>query len=180
MVIGEREALAWVLRESRTAFPSTRRAEVDRLARNDQLFLVTTRGCFHNPGRDRTRVIGRAVVTTDVVELRPPIELAGRTFSRGCSLKITSLAPYLTGVDLADLVPRLDAFPDKTHWSTRLRRPLVALSTDDAGLLRDALQGVAFRPDRTISEYLDRIRPVAGVDQSRGQPDLAAVTEGSA
>jgi hypothetical protein len=50
LVIGEREALAWVLRESRTAFPATRRAEVDRLAVGDELFLLTTRGCFHNPG----------------------------------------------------------------------------------------------------------------------------------
>ena len=147
MVIGEREALAWVLRESRTAFPATRRPEVDQLKAGDELFLLTTRGCFHNPGRDRTRVIGHANVTTDVLPLDPPSDLVGRT--RGCSLEITSLAPYLTGVELADFVERLDAFPDKDHWSIRLRRPLVPLSSNDARLLRNALQKVAGSRDST-------------------------------
>jgi hypothetical protein len=162
LVIGEREALAWLLRESRMAFPPTRRAEVDRLCMGDELFLLTTRGCFHNPGRDRTRVVGRAVVGSPVARLDPPLELVGRTFTRGCDLEITSLTPYLTGVELADLVPRLNAFPDKTTWSIRLRRALVALSEDDATLLRRQLESVALPVDIARSEYLDRIRPVRG------------------
>jgi hypothetical protein len=166
LVIGEREALAWVLRESRMAFPATRRPEVDRLGVGDELFLLTTRGCFHNPARDRTRMIGRAVVTTPVVPLHPPLELVGRTFPRGCGLEMASLAPYLTGVDLADLVPRLDAFPDKTAWSIRLRRPLVALSGRDPALVRQRLDRVARPVDTTRAEYLDRIRPVARPEAS--------------
>lgn len=160
-VIGEREALAWVLRESRMAFPATRRSEVDRLAVGDELFLLTTRGCFHNPGRDRTRVIGRAVVTTPVAPLDPPVELAGRTFPRGCDLRITSLAPYLTGVELGDLVPRLDAFPDDTTWSIRLRRPLVGLSEGDATLVAERLDSAAGPPENALDGYLHRIKPVA-------------------
>jgi hypothetical protein len=163
LVIGEREALAWILREARMAFPQTRRPEVDSLAVGDELLLLTTRGCFHNPGRDRTRVIGRAVVTTPVVPLDPPIELVGRTFTRGCDLDITSLSSYLTGVELAELVPRLGAFPDKANWSIRLRRPLLQLTVEDATLLRRQLTTVAEEPPHAaIRGYLERIKPVAG------------------
>jgi hypothetical protein len=162
LVIGEREALAWILREARMAFPQTRRAEVDSLAVGDELLLLTTRGCFHNPGRDRTRVIGRALVTTPVVPLDPPIELVGRTFTRGCELDITSLAPYLNGVELAEFVPRLNAFPDKANWSIRLRRPLVRLTAHDATLLRQELTPIAHEPPNSaLQEYLNKIKPVA-------------------
>lgn len=162
LVIGEREALAWILREARMAFPQTRRPEIDSLAVGDELLLLTTRGCFHNPGRDRTRVIGRAVVTTPVVPLDPPIELVGRTFTRGCELDIASLAPYLTGIELAEFVPQLAAFPDKDHWSIRLRRSLLQLTAVDATLLRRQLTTIAEEPPHAaIREYLDRIKPVA-------------------
>jgi hypothetical protein len=162
LVIGEREALAWILREARMAFPQTRRAEVDGLAVGDELLLLTTRGCFHNPTRDRTRVIGRAMVTTPVVPLDPPIELVGRTFTRGCELDFTSLAPYLHGVELADLVPQLRAFPDKANWSIRLRRPLVRLTDQDAALVRRELTPIAHEPPNSaLQEYLDKIKPVA-------------------
>lgn len=97
LILAERVAVAWVFRTSRMAFPATRRPEVEQLAVDDELFLLTTRGCWHNPSRDRTRVIGRAVVASPVRVLSEPLNLVDRTFTRGCSLKITSLTPYLTG-----------------------------------------------------------------------------------
>lgn len=161
LVIGEREALAWVLRESRMAFPKKRRPEVDRLRLGDQLFLLTTRGCFHDPTRDRTRVIGSATVTTPVVALDPPLELVGRVFPRGCGLQITSLSRYLTGVELGPLIEDLDAFPNKSAWSARLRRPLVVLSDRDASHLQRQLEPIAAESlAATTDEYLYRIRPV--------------------
>ncbi|MFO7252224.1 MAG: hypothetical protein DIU60_015865, partial [Actinomycetes bacterium] len=84
LILGEREAVAWVLRESRMAFPPTQRREVDRLTVGDELFLLTTRGCWHNPTRDRTRVIGRAWVTGPVEPYGEPLTIAGREFTRGC------------------------------------------------------------------------------------------------
>jgi hypothetical protein len=161
LVIGEREALAWILRERRMAFPETRRAEVDRLGVGDDLLILTTRGCFHNPSRDRTRVVGTAMVTTSVAPLDSPVAIAGRTFPRGCHLDINALTPYLTGVDLADLIPALESFPDKANWSIRLRRPLVALTEHDAELLHSELKGTAQEPpDSAIRGYLERIRPI--------------------
>lgn len=162
LILGEREAVAWVLRESRMAFPPTNRREVDRLTVGDELFLLTTRGCWHNPTRDRTRVIGRAWVVGGVETYARPVSIAGRDFTRGCAIDVDLLAPYLRGVELAPLLPRMAAFPDKRAgaWSIRLRRPLLALPSADADLLRAELAEAAGKPADVMEEYFERIRPV--------------------
>ncbi|WP_239115009.1 hypothetical protein [Planotetraspora kaengkrachanensis] len=162
LILGEREAVAWVLRESRMAFPPTSRSEVNRLKVGDDLFVLTTRGCWHNPTRDRTRAIGIAKVTSDVVAYAEPVTIAGRDFTRGCQLSLEALAPYLTGVDLVPLVPLLDAFPDKRPgaWPIRLRRPLLQITESDADLLRQNLAAVAAIPSEVVPGYLANIRPV--------------------
>jgi hypothetical protein len=58
LILEKREAVAWVLRESRMTFPPTARREVSGLSVGDELFMLTTRGSWHNPTRDRTMVIG--------------------------------------------------------------------------------------------------------------------------
>jgi len=58
LVLGDREAIAWVLREQRMAFPRTPRAEVAAAAPGDRLYLYSPRGAWHNPTHDRGRVIG--------------------------------------------------------------------------------------------------------------------------
>lgn len=157
LILGERGAVAWVLRESRMAFPPTRRAEIDRLAAGDELLIFTTRGCWHNPTRDRGRVIGAAEVTSPVVPYEQPVEIASRTFTRGCDIAVRSLAPCREGVELAPLVPRLEAFPDGPGWGIRLRRPLLELPSGDAALLRRELAEIATDPSRTVDGYLDRV-----------------------
>jgi hypothetical protein len=97
LILGEREAISWVLREQRMAFPSTPRAEVAALAVDDRLLLYTTRGAWHNPTRDRGRIIGIATVTNAVRLLDEPIEISGRRFSSGCELSIDGLIPYPGG-----------------------------------------------------------------------------------
>ncbi|HKF79950.1 MAG TPA: hypothetical protein VKB17_03920, partial [Thermoleophilaceae bacterium] len=62
LILGEREALAWVLREQRMAFSARRARSASALTLGDRLLLYTTRGCFHNPTRDRGRVIGAGEV----------------------------------------------------------------------------------------------------------------------
>lgn len=160
LVISEREALAWILRESRMAFSATTRG-MDRLNVGDDLYLTTTRGCFHNPTRDRTRIIGHAAVTSPVESLRRPVELVGRVFPYGCDLAIDSLTPYLSGVELGPLIDRLDAFPNKDAWSIWMRRTLLPLTRGDRQRLRRALAKVADVPGVYLDGYLTAIRPVA-------------------
>lgn len=154
-IIGDRVALAWVLRNSMIGFPTTRRSEVDALKPGDELFILSTRGCFRNPTRDRTRVIGRAILSTPVTFAKNPVELIGRTFDRIASLQIISLAPVLSGIELAPLVPQLYAFPNKETWSIRLRRPLLRLPKADADLFRQLLNNIAEDPHTVLQGYLD-------------------------
>lgn len=154
LVIGERAALAWVLSEQRMAFSANRRTDAARLRIGDHLLLYTTRGTFHNPTRDRGRVIGEARVLAPVEPLPEPVVLDGREFPLGCPLAIERLAPLRSGVELAPLVPTLESFPDPATWSARMRRPLVPLTSNDAERLRRALREVAGPPEAVLASYL--------------------------
>ncbi|WP_241661245.1 hypothetical protein [Thermomonospora catenispora] len=140
------------------AFPTTARAEVDRLAAGDELLMYATRGAFGNPTRDRGRVIGRAVVTSPVVALEEPVVFGEREFPRGCRLRVETLAPWGSGVELRPLVERLEAFPDPRSWSVRLRRPLLWLPKADAALLARELAAVAGDPAAHVAGYRARAR----------------------
>lgn len=162
LILGDRDAIAWVLAEQRMAFPATARAEVDRLAEGDTLLVYATRGAFGNPTRDRGRVIARAVVASPVTVLDEPVVFGERAFPRGCGLRIETLAPWGSGVELQPLVERLEAFPDARSWSVRLRRPLLRLPAGDAELLTRALEPLAGDPAEHVDGYRAKARRVSG------------------
>lgn len=152
-VLGERSALAWVLRTRTMAFPEHRRSEASKLQVGDRLFLYATRGCFHNPGRDRGRVMGLATVASPTARNDHPVRFGDREFPHECRLTLAGLTAPLTGLALAPLVDRLEAFPDPASWSVRMRRALVPLSAHDATLI-DRLLGPLLDPaDHHISAY---------------------------
>ena len=154
LILGDRDALRWVLRNERMAFEVHRRNDVSRLAVGDTLLIYTTRGCFHNPTRDRGRVIGRAVVTSPVEPLEDSVVVMDREFKLGCTFELVALAPRPEGVVLADLVPRLRAFPNKRAWSARMRRPLLTLPPQDAALIERELRPLVVRePAAVVSSY---------------------------
>lgn len=153
LILGDREAIAWVLREQRMAFPATPRAEVAALAAGDRLYLYSTRGAWHNPTRDRGRVIGTAQVESPVRALDEPLEIAGRTFHSECALSVRSLAPYPHGVELQPLVEKLAAFPKPDAWSIYLRRALLRLPPADARLLDRELRPLATSWAAALATY---------------------------
>lgn len=153
IILGDRDAVRWVLRNERMAFEAHRRNDATRLAVDDTLFLYTTRKCFHNPTRDRGRVVGRAVVTSPVQPLKESVVVMGREFVLGCTFDLIGLAPRHEGVVLADLVPRLDAFPIKDAWAARMRRPLLTLPPHDAALLEQELARLIREPSSTVASY---------------------------
>ena len=154
IVLGERDALRWVLRERRMAFPPYRRSAAQRLQPGDPLLLYVTRGAFHNPTRDRGRVIGVASVASPVVDLDDPLTLVGRTFTTGCRLDLKLLCPRGEGVELAPLVEELSAFPIKHAWSAVLRRAIVPLPQGDATRIKRLLAQKATEVDEAITTYL--------------------------
>ncbi|MCO1595682.1 hypothetical protein M8C17_10950 [Micromonospora sp. RHAY321] len=153
VVLGERDAIWWVLHEQRMAFPATPRSEVAQLAAGDRLFLYATRNAWHNPVRDRGRVIGTATAATAVRRLDQPIEIAARAFHSACELHIEGLVPYPGGLELQPLVRRLDAFPKPHAWNIYLRRPLVRLSDADCTILDRGLGQMLAPPHRALPTY---------------------------
>lgn len=161
VILGEREAIAWVLREQRMAFPPTPRREPGALEPGDRLFLYTTRGAWGSPTRDRGRVIGTATVKTRVARLDPPLEIVGREFHSGCELNIDRLVRYRDGVELQPLVPQLDAFPKKHAWAIYLRRSLLPLSEADARLITGLLEPMLIEPGQAVKTYVSAGRTAA-------------------
>lgn len=159
LVIGDREALGWVLSERRMAFQQHRRDQAQRLEEGDALLLYTTRGCFRNPGRDRGRVIAEARVVSPVAALAEPVEIAGRRFELGCGIAFDSLARKGAGVIVAEMVEELDAFPDPASWSARMRRPLVEMPSKDQELIRARLAPQLVPAGEALGEYLRLARP---------------------
>ncbi|WP_036323531.1 hypothetical protein [Microbispora sp. ATCC PTA-5024] len=167
LILGDRQAIAWVLREQRMAFPPTSRSEIAQVRPGDELLIYTTRGAYRNPTRDRGRVIGRAVVTSDVRPLDEPVRIAGREYPTGCNLRVDQLVPWGSGVELQPLVARLDAFPNPAAWSIMLRRALLRLSAKDAALLWERLASLSGGLSVNLPGYLAQDRPPA-THASRG------------
>jgi hypothetical protein len=161
LILAEREAIAWVLKHQRMAFPSRRATEASALRPGDALLLYTTRSAFHNPTRDRGRIIAEATVADEVRELPKPVGIAGRTYTHGCRLQLDRAAPPHEGLELAPLVPRLHAFPDPTTWSVRLRRTLMTIDDHDADLVRGALEGRLCPLEEVLGQYVKAARKAA-------------------
>lgn len=158
LVIGDAAPLAWVLAEQRMAFPTLRKSRAGALEIGDELFIYTTRGCFHHPSRDRGRVIGLALVSSDVRDFAEPIVFNERRYTSGCILDIQGVAPLHDGVELQSLVPQLHAFPDGSAWSMRLRRPPVLLDKHDADILKHQLNPLLEPLNRHLDAYIKAAR----------------------
>ena len=153
-IIGEREALHWVVHASRVAFPPGRTAQARVLDTGDLLFLYTTRGAFHNPTRDRGRIAGRAVVLEPPQVFDDAMELAGLRFASGCPIDIDLLAPYLGGADLVELVPRMSTtFGAGDGWRARLRGTLLRVAEADTPVLEHAVSEHAGPLEDVLADY---------------------------
>jgi hypothetical protein len=159
LVISDREPLAWILATSRMAFSAGRISLAGQLSVDDRLFLYTTRGCFHNPTRDRGRVIGEATVASEVKPLPKPVDFGETSFPVGCDLIVMGLAAKGSGPVLADLVCKLNVFPDPRSWSARMRRVLVPLDPHDAELIRAELAALMLPPEVHRIDYTRDLIP---------------------
>jgi hypothetical protein len=154
MLLATPEGLAYVLRQRQMAFPPNRRIRLDV---GDHVLLYTTRGVFHNPNRDRGRVVGTAEIASPVVPLASRRQIAGRVYASGCELKITGLAPLGDGVVLADIVDRLAVFrPNPPAWSARMRRSILPLPPRDVDVIFARLEPILHNPSETAGAYLER------------------------
>lgn len=153
-IIGDREALVWVLENQQLAFPEPRYPKhFPTLRSGDTLFLYTTRGCFKNPTRDRGRVIGSATVSGQVQRGHQPISVRGRTLPLRVALKPRSLVDADDGIDLSEQVARMSSFPKPDKWAMYMRRSLVPLTPADARRLDTQLGACATWADNRLDTY---------------------------
>jgi hypothetical protein len=130
-VVADRRALAWVLEHATVAFPEPR-SRILPFRAGDSIYLYTTRGCFRNPTRDRSRIIGKALALTDLRVNEDPVRFGDRSFPLEVRVRIDSLAPVGDGINFADLVPQLTSFPKPERWSVYLRRSAFSITPKDA------------------------------------------------
>jgi hypothetical protein len=162
LVIGDREALGWILTDQRMAFSTQSRSEVRSLKIGDRLLIYTTRSAFRNPNRDRGRVIGTATVRSQVAPLEQPVCFGPRVYPVGCDLKIGPLLPRGSGIELKPLVPNLDTFAEhRQTWPILLRRPLLRMTNRDAKRIELQLQeALAKRTSKDVlADYSKWYRP---------------------
>ncbi|MGW4412754.1 hypothetical protein ACWEJ6_52830 [Nonomuraea sp. NPDC004702] len=163
-ILGDREALGWILQEQRMAFGPERWKLWRELKQGDALALYTTRQCFRNPTRDRGRIIGTAIVSTPISRMIRPVEFRDKNYEFSCNLNIDQLAPWGQGLELAAFVEQLHTFPNA--WQAYIRRSLVRLNKDDFEFISGALARDATTRDEALQSYLLRAIPV----QSPGRP----------
>jgi len=134
-VIGEAEALDWVLTEERMAF----RAHVKtvELAVGDRVAIYASRGTWHNPTRDRAQLAAIGSISRSVAEKE--IAVGSETMPAWCELSFSMKLPSRDGVEFAPLVPRLSFITKKESWGTALRRTIVRLPERDLAVLEKAL-----------------------------------------
>lgn len=134
-VIADRAALHWVLSQQRMAFRS--HVHTHGLTVGDDVVVYATRGCWHNPTRDRAQVAAIGKIASSVKER--PIDVAGEGLARHCRLRLEIVLPEREGFPFSDLVDRLRLTRGRSHWGPLLRRTIVALDPGDFALIRDAI-----------------------------------------
>jgi hypothetical protein len=165
VVLGDRDAIVWVLREQRMAFPEKARAEAKEVTKGDRLFLYATRGAWNNTRRDRGRIIGLANVTGTVHAVDPPIKIGARSFHSDLALNIQGVIPFPGGLEILPLLGELATFPKPHAWSAYLRRPLLGIADSDVEQLTHRLEPLLTPRRHAIATY--RGSPVPAIAKYR-------------
>jgi len=118
--------MEWVIDHGRMAVGSRVKSLPER---GDRLVLYASRGAFHNPTRDRARVIGLGI--TKSAPQNRPVVVAGSPYERSFGIEVDQLAEPREGLDFVSLVPRLDFIVKKESWGGALRRPVVRINERD-------------------------------------------------
>jgi hypothetical protein len=137
------------------AFPGrTIRQDVMALRLGVEVAFVVTQSVYGKPWRDKTEVIGTAVVQSTVRAVRPPVEISGREFGSECDIELTVLSRPRDGVELRALVPqKISTSREWKQSGAALRRPLVPITAADVMLLTAQLEFRKADTDDAIERY---------------------------
>lgn len=153
------------------AFSDVGRRAASRLCRGDTLLFYASRKCWPGLGGarpDSGLLIGDAVVLTQVVRWRAPVQVGGRHFQYGCEVFFEHLAPVGSGVSLTSVRHDLELTAGRANYGQVLQRTPVLLSPADTSFLRVRLERVWKPFDVCIGGYLA---------ESEAQPRVARQTD---
>jgi hypothetical protein len=137
-VFGEIKALDWVAEMSLMAFASHASTQMARMDRGDVAVLYVTQGARHNPTRDKSRLAGLATVLSKPTQDQE-LDIAGRSFSWSCPIRIDLLVDENSGPLVSDLVAKLDLVRQTHSWGAYFRRSPLELSKHDFDIFSAAL-----------------------------------------
>ena len=147
-VFGEIAGLRWVATHGRMAFSATGAARAQAMRDGDLAVLYVTRGAFHNPTRDSSRLAGLATVSGAVTD--DPVEVGGRRFPVSVPIRVDLLLPERSGPEVAPLAKRLSFVRRPEVWGMYFRGSPMRLSEPDFRIL-----------ERTVVRFAKRSVPVA-------------------
>jgi len=137
-VFGEIEGLRWVLQHRHMAFPASSRTRATRIRPGDRAVLHVSRGAFHNPTRDVSRLAGIAEVTGPVHEVEP-IEITGRQFTLTCPIDLLVVLPERHGPELKPLAASLSFVKRPEVWGHYFRVSPIRITSEDFNHLARAI-----------------------------------------
>lgn len=103
--------------------------------------IYATRGCWHNPTRDRAQVVAVGSVASPVSHTS--VDVAGETMPQHCDLALDVVLAERGGIPFTDLVGRLSVTKGRDNWGPVLRRTIVALADRDIVTVRRAVDKAA-------------------------------------
>ena len=136
---GEIDGYRWVIDKKRMAFSEKQmRGKALNMAPGDKAVLYISRGAYHNPTRDRTRLAG-VVEVKEAPRKAKAVEIAGREFGFFVPFEEEVLLPEMEGPEVLPLVGRLERVKRPEVWGHYFRTSPILLSRKDFGLLAGAI-----------------------------------------
>ena len=139
VVVGEREALRWIVKNKRMAFREY--INTSEIAARDEMAVYVTRGAFHTPTRDQSQVLALGQFAS-----RPtprPVTILGESYPTSVGLRLSQVLPEREGMPFKPLVPKMRFIKKKSGWAAYLRRSLVRITDEDMATIKVAFKDFA-------------------------------------
>jgi len=137
-VFGDVEGLRWVLQNRRMAFTGASGRRASSMKKNDDAILYVSRGAFHNPTRDYTRLAGYARIL-GTPRAGSPVSIAGREYCVFVDIKPVRVLPEREGPEVRHLARRLQRVKRPEVWGQYFRGGPLRLSERDFRILKNAV-----------------------------------------
>jgi hypothetical protein len=135
---GDISGLRWVLDQRVMAFTTAASAHLRGMAKGDRAVLYVTRGAYHNPTKDASKLAG-LVTVLDTPMLGAPVVIGGREFPWSVPILADLVLPERQGPEVLPLVSRLSFVGNRSAWGQYFRTSPKRISLSDFEVLAAAI-----------------------------------------